>query len=178
MLTQTKVLPRVLIFSEVKYYIFSAVFVGLAVGVPWILHQFHLAGPTFLPIHFFVMFAGFLFGWRTGVLVGILSPLMSYSLTFMPPAAILSETVLELAVYGLTIGLLREKGLNIWVALIGAMVLGRLARLLFVLAVGLKTNPLDYFQMSMPGIVLQIILIPFVIYLLQMFLFKKGETKI
>ncbi|KKT76826.1 MAG: hypothetical protein UW73_C0036G0005 [Microgenomates group bacterium GW2011_GWB1_44_8] len=178
MFTQTKVLPKVLTFSTIKYYIFSAVFVGLAVATPTIFHQFNLAGPRFLPMHIFVLIAGLLFGWRTGLLVGLLSPLMSYSITHMPPMAILPETVLELSIYGLAIGLLRERNLNIWVSLISAMVLGRLARLVFVLAFGLHTNFWQYLQMSWPGIVLQLALIPAVIYLLQRFLFNKSETRI
>lgn len=178
MFTQTKALPRVLTFIQVKYYIFSAVFVGLAVVTPTIFHQFNLAGPKFLPMHIFVLLAGILFGWRTGLLVGLLSPLMSYGLTHMPPMAILPETILELAVYGLTIGLLREKNLNIWGALLGAMILGRLARLAFILAFGLHTDFSKYLQMSWPGIILQLALIPVIIYLLQKYLFKKSETKI
>ena len=178
MFTQTKVLPKVLTFSTIKYYIFSAVFVGLAVATPTIFHQFNLAGPRFLPMHIFVLIAGLLFGWRTGLLVGLLSPLMSYSITHMPPMAILPETVLELSIYGLAIGLLRERNLNIWVSLISAMVLGRLARLVFVLAFGLHTNFWQYLQMSWPGIVLPLALIPAVIYLLQRFLFNKSETRI
>jgi len=178
MKTQTKALPKVLTFSEAKYYIFSVVFVGLAVATPTIFHQFNLAGPRFLPMHIFVLLAGILFGWRTGLLVGLLSPLMSYSITHMPPVAILPETVLELGVYGLAIGLLREKNLNIWLSLVSAMVLGRLARLAFVLAFGLHTNFWQYLQISWPGILLQLALIPTAIYLLQRFLFKKSETKI
>lgn len=178
MFTQTKALPKVLTFSQVKYYIFSAVFVGLAVATPTIFHQFNLAGPKFLPMHIFVLLSGILFGWRTGLLVGLLSPLMSYSITHLPSMAILPETVLELGIYGLAIGLLRERNLNIWISLISAMVLGRLARLVFILAFGLHTNFWQYLQMSWPGIVLQLALIPAVFYLLQKFLFKKSETKI
>lgn len=176
MFTQTRALPKVLTFAEAKYYIFSVAFVAAAVFFPWLAHQFNLAGAKFLPIHFFVMFAGFLFGWRTGLLVGVLSPLMSYSITHMPGIAILPEITLELGVYGLAIGLLREKKLNIWVALLGAMILGRLARLLFVLGLGFETNPLWYFQISWPGIVLQLALIPVIIYLLQKFFFKHEEA--
>ena len=178
MTTQIKVLPRVLTFSQIKYYIFSAVFVGLTVATPTIFHQFNLAGPTFLPMHLFVLIAGLLFGWRTGLLVGLLSPLMSYGITHMPPMAILPETTLELAAYGLASGLLREKGLNIWVSLLGAMVLGRLARLAFVLAFSLHTNFWQYLKMSWPGMVLQLALIPVIIYLLQKFLFKNNAKEI
>lgn len=171
MFTQTKALPKVLTFVEAKYYIFSATFVASAVFFPWLLHQFHLAGPIFLPMHLFVLIAGFLFGWRTGVLVGLLSPLMSYSITHMPPIVILPEVILELGVYGLAIGLLREKGLNIWITLLGAMILGRIIRM----AIAFDTS---FIQMSWPGILLQLALIPVVIYLLQKFFFKRDEKTV
>jgi hypothetical protein len=155
---QTKALPKVLTFSQAKYYLFSLVFVGLAVGVPALLHQFTFAGAKFLPMHFFVMFAGLLFGWRTGLLVGALSPLMSFGLTQMPTMAILPQVVLELAVYGLAAGLLRERGFGVGISLVGAMILGRLARLAFF-------PDINFIQASWPGIVLQIILIPTIVYL-------------
>lgn len=173
---QTKSLPKVLTFSEAKYYIFSAAFTALAVFVPWLTHQFHLAGPVFLPMHFFVITTGLLFGWRAGMVVGIASPLLSYGITHLPPMIILPETMLELAVYGFSAGILREKKLNIFAALLGAMFLGRLARFLMVLELGLKTNPIKSFQMSWPGIILQITLIPIIIYLLQKFVFNKREV--
>ena len=183
MITQTKILPagrqglpKVLTFSEAKYYIFSAVFTASAVFFPWLAHQFHIAGPVFVPMHFFVIIAGLLFGWRAGMVVGIVSPLLSYGITHLPPMAILPETMLELAVYGFSAGILREKKLNIFTALFGAMFLGRLARLLMVLGLGLKTNPIKSFQMSWPGILLQLALIPIIIYLLQKFVFNKREV--
>ncbi|MFA4998935.1 MAG: ECF transporter S component, partial [Candidatus Paceibacterota bacterium] len=108
-LTKVKSLPRLFAFSDAKLYVFSAVFTVSAVFFPWLLHQFNLAGPQFLPMHFFILIAGFLFGWRTGLVVGVLSPLMSYGITHMPSITILPEVILELAVYGLVIGILREK---------------------------------------------------------------------
>jgi len=178
-LTQTITLPKALSFREVKFYIFSISFVNLAVFVPWLAHQFHLAGPKFLPMHLFVILSGLLFGWRMGLAVGIFSPLISYSMTYLPPVAILPEVILELAVYGLVIGILREKNLSIWIVLLGTMAFGRLARLLFVWGLGLESDPLKYFQISWPGIVLQLALIPLIIFLLQRLeFFKKDERAI
>ena len=165
MTTQTKALSKVLFFSEVKYYIFSAVFVGLAVFVPWLTHQFHLAGPKFLPMHFFVIIAGMLFGWRFGMIVGAASPMLSYGITHLPPFTILPETILELAVYGFVAGFLRERGFNIFTVLLSAMVLGRLARIFLILSFHSQVDPLKFIQISWPGIVLQLILIPFVIFI-------------
>ncbi len=176
MLTQTKILPKVLTFSEAKYYIFTAVFTASAVFFPWLAHQFHVAGPVFVPMHFFVIIAGLLFGWRAGMVVGAVSPLLSYGITHLPPMVILPEIMLELAVYGFSAGILREKNFNIFTAIFGAMFLGRLARLLMVSGLGFKTNPMKSFEMSWPGVVLQIVLIPIIIYLLQKFVFNKREV--
>jgi hypothetical protein len=43
---------------------------------------------------------------------------------------------------------------------------------------GAFPNPLEYFQISWPGIVLQLVLIPLIIYLLQKSVFKKNEETI
>ena len=177
MISQVKALPKVLIFSEIRYYIFSLAFAGLSVLTPAIFHQFNLAGAKFLPMHIFVLLAGLLFGWRAGLLVGTLSPLISYGLTQMPALNILPEIIMELGTYGLVTGLLREKKLNIWISLLSAMVLGRLARLLFVLISESETNLLNYLQMGWPGVVLQLALIPLAVYLLQKFFFKKNNEK-
>lgn len=180
MFTQTKVLPagrqalpEVLTFLEAKYYIFSTVFVASAVFFPWVAHQFHIAGQIYLPMHFFVLIAGFLFGWRTGIFVGIVSPIISYSLTQMPAMILLPQVVIELLVYGLAIGILREKNLNIWISLFSAMILGRLARIIFILVFASKMDPVKFIQISLPGMILQLALIPVIIYLLQKFAFGK-----
>lgn len=173
---QTKTLPKILTFGEIKYYIFSLTFTGLAVFVPWFLHNFTMAGSKFLPMHFFVMIAGFLFGWRTGLIVGAMSPLLSYSLTQMPAMAILPQVILELVVYGLAIGILRERKFNIWVSLFSAMILGRIARILFIFVLLPKADYFQFIKTSLPGMILQILLIPFAIYLLQKFVFEKNKN--
>jgi len=176
MFAQTKSLPQVLTFREVKYYVLSIVFIGLAVLTPWLTHQFNMAGQTFLPMHIFVLAAGFLFGWRAGLMVGLLSPLLSYSLTQMPLAMLLPQVILELAVYGIVIGLLREKNLNIWVSLLSAMVSGRLARILFILLFASKMSVWQFISISLPGIVLQIALLPLIVSFAQKFISSKDNV--
>lgn len=170
-LVQTKTMSKILTFTELKYYAFTAVFTISAIFFPWLAHQFHVAGQIFLPMHFFVLLAGVLFGWRTGLLVGVASPIMSYFLTQMPAVVVLPQIVLELAVYGLAIGLFREKNFNLWLSLPAAMLLGRAARIIFIVAFVPKMNAWQFVQISWPGIMLQLALIPIVIYLLQKFVF-------
>ena len=167
--------PRVLKYTDMLSYIFTAVFVSLAVATPWVFHQFYLAGATFLPMHIFVLVAGLLFGWRTGLVVGLLAPLASYAISGMPVLTILPQIVVELSVYGLAAGILREKFnlRNIW-ALIGAMMAGRLALLLavsIIYLIGAGKSPLTMLwtvvSLGWPGILIQLVSIPLIIKLLE-----------
>ena len=184
-------LPIVLRYTDIRSYVFTLAFVLLAVLVPWVCHQFHLAGATYLPMHIFVMLAGLLFGWRAGLIVGLLTPLASYAVSGMPVLRILPQIVVELSAYGLAAGILHEKLKlrAIW-ALVGAMISGRLALCLAVLSIylivgeiysplGLAANPLSVvwavINQGWPGIVIQLALIPIVVWLVGKFAAKNTE---
>jgi hypothetical protein len=182
--SKTLALPKPLKFRDVRLYAFAALFAALDVLVPWIFHQFHLAGPTFLPMHIFVLLAGLTLGWRAGLLVGLSTPLISFGVSGMPILALVPQITCELAFYGLAAGILREKfNLRIIWALLGAMLIGRLALGIAVLLLYWgKTIPIPYvssaiqqgspnivnpftyiwlvIQQGWPGIVIQLILIP------------------
>jgi len=185
-------LPRVLKYTDIQSYILTFVFVSLAVSVPWIFHQFHLAGPTFLPMHIFVLVAGLAFGWRAGLVVGLFTPLSSYAVSGMPGLQILPQIVVELSAYGLIAGVLREKfNLRIIWSLIGAMAGGRLALFSVVLIIyliggesysplGLEANPFlvvwAVIKQGWPGLVIQLASIPLIIWLMGK-LSLKGKTR-
>jgi len=184
-------LPIVLRYIDIRSYVFTFVFVLLAVLVPWICHQFHLAGATYLPMHIFVLLAGLLFGWRAGLVVGFLTPLASYAISGMPVLQILPQIVVELSAYGLAAGILHEKlKLRVIWSLVGAMISGRLALCLAVLSIylivgeiysplGLAANPLSVvwavINQGWPGIVIQLALIPIVVWLVGKFAAKNTE---
>ena len=183
--------PLLLKYNNVRSYVLTAAFVSLAVLVPWVFHQFHLAGPTFLPMHIFVLMAGLLFGWRAGVIVGLLTPLASYAVSGMPVLTILPQVLIELSAYGLIAGILREKyNLRAIWSLLGAMIGGRLALLLALLVIylvagesysplGLETSPFVAFssviKQGWPGVVIQLVSIPALIWLAGKLAAKNGE---
>lgn len=189
-ITKPQPFPIVLKYTDIRSYIFTLVFVFLDVLVPWIYHQFHLAGPTFLPMHIFILLAGLLFGWRAGLIIGFLTPLASYAISGMPVLQILPQIVVELSAYGLVAGILREKfNLRAIWSLIGAMISGRLALCLAVLSIylivgemysplGLEANPLivvwSVIKQGWPGIVIQLVSIPIVIWLVGKFVAPKS----
>jgi len=152
---------------------FSVLFVALAVALPLVAHQFHLAGPTFLPMHLFVFVAALLLGWRAGLIVGVLTPLVSFAVSGMPLPSVLPQIIVELATYGLVTGFCREKlGLNLWLSLIIAMIFGRLSLGLAVWILG--TNPagpinqiFSVVKLGWIGILTQLALVPLIVILLK-----------
>lgn len=186
-MTNTMVISKsrslILKYTDVRSYIITVIFVLLDVLVPWLFHQFHLAGATYLPMHIFVLIAGLLFGWRAGLIVGLLTPISSYAVSHMPALTILPQVTIELATYGLFAGLLREKfNLRAIWSLLGAMVAGRLALFIAVsviyLVAGSVYSPLgaeakpwlavwSAIRHSLPGILIQLALIPAIVWLTE-----------
>ena len=179
-------LPIVLKYVDARSYIFTIAFVALSMFMPWLFHQFHLAGATFLPMHIFVLVAGLLFGWRAGLVVGLFAPLASYAVSGMPVMRILPQITIEIASYGLLAGILREKfNLRMIWALLGAMIGGRLvlgitAGLIYALGgesysvLGAEANPVlvlwSVVRQGWPGIILQLVSVPLLVIMVKKFL--------
>ena len=170
-------------YNNIRSYILTVAFVMLAISMPWVFHQFYLAGPTFLPMHIFVLIAGLLFGWRAGLVVGLLTPLVSHFISGMPVLNVLPQIVIELSAYGFIAGILRQKyDLRTTWSLLVAIVGGRIALLLAILVIyfiagesysplGLEANPFASFwsvvKQGWPGILTQLISIPIIVWLVE-----------
>jgi niacin transporter len=167
---------QVLPLTKTKTLFFAVVFTALSVATPMAAHYFggSLAGRLFLPMHFFVLIGALLLGWRAGLVIGILTPLISYSVSGMPLATVLPFIIIEVAAYGLFAGLLQERFKNIWVSLAGAMVLGRLFLWLGIALLPTKLIASQYLigvlQAGWRGIVMQILLVPIAVIFIQKFL--------
>ncbi len=155
--------------STTKLIVRSALFLALAVLFPIVFHQFGLAGRVFNPMHIPVLLAGFICGPVGGAIVGILAPAISFMITGMPPSYAVPLMSLELPIYGLIAGLayVRLK-MNIYIALLAAIILGRLAFALGLLILGLFIElPYGietYFKVvlitGLPGTLIQLVFIP------------------
>ncbi len=115
----------------------AALYLALAIILPVVFHQFGIGGRVFLPMHIPVLICGFVVGPLAGVLIGLVAPPMSQLLTGMPPLYAVPLMMMELALYGLIAGLAyRKMGFNIYIALLIAMIFGRLAFALGLLVLG------------------------------------------
>ncbi|MGB7062586.1 MAG: ECF transporter S component [Candidatus Zixiibacteriota bacterium] len=154
----------------------TALFITLGITLPIVFHQVALAGRIFSPMHIPVFLAGIFVGPVSGLIVGLVCPLLSFLLTGMPPPYAVPLMSLELPVYGVSIGLLiRIIKLPI-LSLLLAMILGRLAFALglfiFGLFLSLPYGPEAFIKVSvitgLPGIALQLILIPLLVEAVQL----------
>jgi riboflavin transporter FmnP len=125
-------------------------------------------------MHIPVLLAGFLAGPASGVVVGLLAPLLSYVLTGMPPTYAVPLMSLELPMYGLVAGMAyRKLHLNIYIALVLAMIVGRImfgvGLFLLGMFIELPYTAATFFSTGgaivsgLPGIVVQIVLIPLIV---------------
>lgn len=159
----------------------SAMFLALALVLPFVTGQLPQMGMAFLPMHLPVLLCGFLCGWPWGLIVGLIAPLLRSVLFGMPP---MMPTALamafELAAYGAFSGLfyalLPKKPASVYIALVLSMLLGRAVWGLVSLALyGLFLG--NAFTVAMfvagafvnawPGIVVQLVLVPLIILALE-----------
>ncbi|MCB7514452.1 ECF transporter S component [bacterium 210917-SL.2.15] len=166
--------------SPVKKLVLSAMFLALGLVLPFFTGQIPEVGSMLLPMHIPVLLCGMIVGGPWGLLVGFICPLLRSALFSMPPpypAAV--SMAFELAAYGLTSGLfyrrLRGKGVaGIYLSLIAAMLLGRVVWGItrwIMMAFGTQFSIALFFAggftSAVPGIVLQLILIPIILAALQ-----------
>ena len=163
--------------TSVKKLVFTAVSAALCLVLPMAFHAIPNGGSIFLPMHIPVLLCGLICGWPYGLVCGLLGPFLSSIVTGMPPAAMLPSMMVECGTYGavagLLMGLLRtgSAAADLYLSMGCAMVLGRVVSGLakaWILSPG--TAPFAWVTTSLvtgiPGIVLQLILLPAVVFAL------------
>ncbi|MVB11234.1 ECF transporter, substrate-specific component [Caprobacter fermentans] len=166
--------------SSVQNLIFSALFLALGLLLPFLTGQVPQIGSMLLPMHIPVLLCGFLCGWPYGLLVGLITPLFRSVLFGMPPIyPTAAAMALELASYGFFSGFFYRKFpktiSSIYAALILSMILGRViwggASIFLYQAAGKGFTWVMFlggaFLNAIPGIVLQIIVIPALVAVLR-----------
>ncbi len=167
--------------STVKKTVGSAALIAIGILLPLCFHGIPNAGSIFSPMHIPVLIAGFLFGPLFGLGVGLLIPLLNSLITGMPPLyPVLPPMMVECALYGAVAGLLfrlvktKWMYLDLYLSLIAAMLVGRLggAFVNYLVYVGrgdayswsIFVN--SYFLMGWPATLIQLALIPSVVFAL------------
>lgn len=149
-----------------------------AVVLPQIVHMIGAAsgvgtslGETLLPMHLPIILIGFLAGSYAAGTAGLLGPLVSFALTGMPTSFMLPFMMIELCVYGICAGLLKNVKIPVIIKVLIAQIAGRAIRAgaitIGFYAFGSSVNPavvLTSITTGLFGIILQLIIIPLAVY--------------
>lgn len=160
--------------------VLAAVFLALALTLPFITGQIPQIGNALCPMHIPVLLCGFFCGPVYGAVVGATAPLLRFLLVSMPPIMPTGIAMsFELATYGAVSAILyrylpRRKPF-IYVSLIGAMLSGRVVwgcvrAVLYGLGkseFGVAAFIAGAFTGALPGIIIQIVLIPILVMVLE-----------
>lgn len=157
----------------------SAMCLALCLVLPFLTGQIPQIGSALCPMHLPVLLAGYLCGPWWALMVGFTAPLLRHLLFSMPPLLTAIAMSFELAGYGFVSGYLYRrmpKNLpGIYVSLVSAMILGRLLwGIVRVFLAGVSAEPFTWnlflagaFTTAIPGIILQLILIPILVNALR-----------
>ncbi len=169
--------------------VLSALFLDVGLILPFLTGQIQQVGNMLLPMHLPVFLCAFVCGWQYGGMVGLILPIMRSFIFGMPvmyPNAI--AMALELAVYGLVAGLIYEMLkkrtiVTVYASMIPAMLMGRIIwGIAQIILLGVAGNSFTWqmfiagaFLNAIPGIILQLILIPVLMSMLH--LIKRSRMR-
>ena len=166
--------------NEVKRMTLAAMFLALAFVMPFLTGQIQQIGNMLCPMHIPVLLCGFFCGAPWGLAVGLIAPVLRSFALGMPqmfPTAICMA--FELGTYGLIAGMLHKilpkKKVYVYISLLSAMVAGRIVWGIAMFACmgfdaskfGMAAFVAGAVTTAIPGIIVQIVLIPLLVIVLE-----------
>ena len=169
--------------SDIYRLVLAALFLAIGIVLPFLTMQVKEIGSMLLPMHLPVFLCGLICGWKYGLAVGAILPIMRSLMFGMPmlyPSAV--AMAFELATYGLVVGLVfflfrRKNLITLYAALLISMVAGRAVwGCVTAILLGISGSAFTFSAFlagallnAIPGIILQLILIPSVMLILGRF---------
>lgn len=166
--------------AQIRNLVLAAMFLALGLVLPLLTGQIRTIGSMLLPMHIPVFLCGLICGWQYGGAVGFICPLLRYAIFHMPPMPMGIGMAFELATYGIVVGLVYGRSrwkcvYSLYRAMLIAMICGRLvwgiARTIMIGAAnvpfGWQTFITVGFVEAIPGVILQLVLIPIIMVALD-----------
>lgn len=174
--------------KQLQEMILAAMMLALAIVLPFLTGSIQALGQAFLPMHLPVIICGFICGYRYGGLVGFTAPLLRALIVGMPPLYPVALAMsFELATYGIVVGLLylslkKYNLIGIYATLILSMLAGRAVYgVVNTILLGIQSTPYAFktfisaaFVSGIPGIIFQLIVIPFIVFSYDQYSKRRG----
>lgn len=174
----------------IRNLVLSAMFIAIGIVLPFLTGQIPQIGSMLLPMHIPVLLCGFICGWQYGGVVGFVLPLLRHVMFGMPPLMTALAMAFELATYGIITGLFyrllpKKNIVTLYISLISAMIIGRVVwGIVQIIITGVGGEAFTWqlfmagaFLNAIPGIILQLILIPALMVALNRIGVVKYEQK-
>lgn len=166
--------------SNVQRLAVSALLLALCLILPFVTGQIPEIGNMLCPMHIPVLLCGFLCGWQYGAVTGFIAPLLRSFLFASPPLFPQAVSMaFEILTYGAVSGLLSkklpDKNICIYFNLIISMLSGRVVwGIVRFIIQGLGYTEFSFnlflagaFSNAVPGIIIQLIVVPVVVIALK-----------
>ena len=160
--------------------ILAALFLALAYVMPFLTGQIPEIGAKLCPLHIPVLLCGFICGWPWGLAVGFVAPLFRSLILGMPPLFPTAVCMAaELAAYGFVAGMMHKclpkRKPYIYCSLLISMIVGRIVwGIAMLVCYGIDGGTFTFgafiagaFTNAFPGIIVQIVLIPILVMILD-----------
>ena len=145
-------------YDEAKTYLWATVFVACNLMLPQLFHLIPQGGVIFSPLSLVILAGAYKFGWKTGLLAALASPLVNHAITGMPAWEVMPVMTLKLAVLALVAGFAAQRFKTVSLPLlIGVILVSKAIGCLgeFILTGGIAATIAD-FTIGWPGLLLQV----------------------
>lgn len=144
---------------DLKAYAFAALFVTGNIALPQLCHLIPAGGMIFLPIYFFTLIAAYKYGYITGLITALASPIMNHVLFGMPATEMLPTILIKSTLLAFVAAFLAQRTLKVsWTNLVVIILFYQGMGLLFEYA--LTNSFAAAFQdvrLGFPGLVFQLV---------------------
>ncbi len=159
--------------KRIQNLVLAAMLTAVGIVLPFFTGQIPQIGNMLLPMHLPVLVCGLICGWQYGGIVGFILPLLRHVLFGMPPMPNGIAMAFELAAYGAIAGFVYNHSrwqciVSLYRSLLIAMVGGRIVwGAVSIVVLGIAGGAFTWqmfmasaFLNAIPGIILQLVLIP------------------
>ena len=144
---------------ELKSYTYALLFVAGNVVLPQLCHLIPLGGQMLLPIYFFTLIAAYKYGFFTGLLTAVASPLINHAIFGMPGTEMLTIILIKSALLAVAAAYMAQRTNQIKIQSLLAVILfyqglGMIAE--FALT-GSFVAAMQDIRLGFPGMLLQLV---------------------
>ncbi len=144
---------------ELKSYAYAFLFIAGNLVLPQLCHLLPLGGQMLLPIYFFTLIAAYKYGFFTGLLTAIASPLVNHALFGMPGTEMMTIILIKSALLAIAASYMAQQTKQIKIQNLLAIVvfyqgIGMIAEFLLT---GSFTAAMQDIRLGLPGILFQLV---------------------